>query len=500
MKLFYLTLFFVFSFLPENLKSQDGYNLMINNQSCVAELVCIKPTMYDKAFSNPLKGFRGDKLGQEKYPTLKKDYIKWNEIETSASDGLEKIKQVCNKRWSGYPELNLKVIPRVYLEWPYKVQNESHTRDTVVSGWGDIRYVERFWPSDLEPGDYASDRFKQRLFRMIKNMGLAWDNDARVAYVEMGLIGFWGEQHSPSINPEMQKMMGDAFVEAFKNKKVMIRYAKDFTDYQFGEYWDSFAHIGEAKEVKRLEDLGRKWETTVRGGETSYGWGDFAIQPGENPDESLKNPQHRKWIIEKIRSLHFNHLGWINRYSQNNPEVAAGAEEVQKTLGYRFVIDSVFYTPNIKKGEKFNVRIFVKNVGSSPFYYSWPVEISLLHPETKAVVWKDIFKNADITTWMPGDKWNSTLTRYDEQPEENLLTGEFNLPENIKPGKYILAVSILDPAGKVPAVRFAIKNYFNGGRHPLGYIGVKNEVEEFLIPDPRFDDLENDRSLFYVNN
>lgn len=76
MKLFYLTLFFVFPFFSENLKSQDGYNLMINNQSCVAGLVSVKPALYDKAFPNPLKGFRGDKPGQEKYPTLKKDYIK----------------------------------------------------------------------------------------------------------------------------------------------------------------------------------------------------------------------------------------------------------------------------------------------------------------------------------------------------------------------------------------------------------------------------------------
>ena len=64
------------------------------------------------------------------------------------------------------------------------------------------------------------------------------------------------------------------------------------------------------------------------------------------------------------------------------------------------------------------------------------------------------------------------------------------------PGEYILALAILDPAGNVPAVRFAIKNYFKGGRHPMGKIGVNYTPEAFTVRE--FDDIRLDSSLFYV--
>ena len=56
----------------------------------------------------------------------------------------------------------------------------------------------------MTPGDYSSDQFKRRALRLIQRLGTVWDNDPRVAYIELGLIGRWGEQHSPSITPEMQ--------------------------------------------------------------------------------------------------------------------------------------------------------------------------------------------------------------------------------------------------------------------------------------------------------
>ena len=43
---------------------------------------------------------------------------------------------------------------------------------------------------------------------------------------------------------EMQKLVGDAFAAAFKNKKVSVRHNwKEFTQHPFGEYWDSWAHL-----------------------------------------------------------------------------------------------------------------------------------------------------------------------------------------------------------------------------------------------------------------
>lgn len=48
-------------------------------------------------------------------------------------------------------------------------------------------------------GGYFDPTFQDRVKALVEKIGKAWDNDPRVAYIEMGIIGQWGEQHSPMI-------------------------------------------------------------------------------------------------------------------------------------------------------------------------------------------------------------------------------------------------------------------------------------------------------------
>ena len=68
----------------------------------------------------------------------------------------------------------------------------------------------------------------------------------------------------------------------------------------------------------------------------------------------------------------------------------------------------------------------------------------------------------------------------------------------IKPGKYAIAIAVLDPAGMLLSLRFAAMNYYNGGRHPMGYVGVGEDISEYKISSTEFDDIQNDHSLRYV--
>jgi len=67
--------------------------------------------------------------------------------------------------------------------------------------------------------------------------------------------------------------------------------------------------------------------------------------------------------------------------------------------------------------------------------------------------------------------------------------------EELPSGEYILAFAILDPAGNRPCARFAIKNYYNGGRHPIGKVGVNQKIDSFAVTE--FDDIQSDKSLYY---
>jgi Domain of unknown function (DUF4832) len=438
-------------------------------------LVTVFPEEYDGAFKNPLKGFRSGFEKEHEYGTLVKSYIRWNEIENVAGDGVDKIKAVSDAKWLGCEAKNIKFIPRVYQEWPRK---------------------ESGWPSDMKAGDYTSEQFKQRVIALIKKLGQAWDNDSRVAYVEMGLIGQWGEMEFPDTTDEIKEAIAAQFAASFKNKLVMVRWPNTYNDdiYNFGYYWDSWGHHDQKYYGFHLSNISPKWKTAVIGGEAAYGWGNSLIQPGKSPDESLSMAVHRDYILDEIRRLHGNHMGWLASYDHGNESVRAGAVPVQKALGYRFVVSEVVYPKRVDAGAAFTVSFKVMNTGSSPIYYNWPVEVSLLDPKTRQPVWKSVYSEVDIRTWMPGDKWDDRGDSYAIPPETCAANQSF-VVSNVPPGEYILALAILDPAGERPCVRFAIKNYFNGGRHPIGRVGVGRNIDSFAISG--FDDIQSDKSLFY---
>ncbi|HKJ80154.1 MAG TPA: DUF4832 domain-containing protein, partial [Prolixibacteraceae bacterium] len=426
--------------------------------------IIVKPAEYDQALRNPLKGFTTRGIYNHPWATTAQTYIRWNDIESHESDGIDKIKSFCDSIWSGVEQNNIKVIPRVYLHW-------SGNR--------------KFWPADMQKDDYTSEQFQKRVVRLIKRLGECWDNDPRVAFIEMGIFGKWGEQHSPLPSPEMEKLVGDAFAEAFKNKKVSVRRNwEKFTDHPFGEYWDSWAHYDQmwphGNSIKQLNDKGRYLLNYI-GGEVAYDWGNGDIQPGPSPTASVADEQHRIFVINSIRWLHCTQLRWIDDYDQNNEAAVKGAEEIQKAFGYRFVLDEVRFSLT----ETLNVEFDVTNTGSAPFYYNWPVEIALLDTNNHEPVWKSTFDNADIRNWFPGESWTdpdwtevggwsefvpdtnwvkSGKTSWEKPPKKNTVEGSFKV--DVPNGNYILSLAIFDPAGNVPSLRFATSNYLKGGRHP----------------------------------
>ena len=163
-----------------------------------------------------------------------------------------------------------------------------------------------------------------------------------------------------------KKLLGDFFSEAFQNKKVLVRRPfETFDEYEFGWYWDRFAHFQQAvypgsgdvgtavridgKRCPRKEKL----VMVPRSG---------TKQPGETPNETLRDPFHRGWLIDWIRELHCTGLGWISDYSLIEPDVKAGAEEVQKAFGYRYILKEVTYPGTIQNNQAFSVSFDVENV------------------------------------------------------------------------------------------------------------------------------------------
>jgi hypothetical protein len=463
--------------------------------------VTVVPVEFPGAINNPLKGFRDYK--QDGYGLLVRKYVPWNAIERGAGDGVERIIAHTNEitRVDGrrFEELNVKLVPRVYLDW-------NGTAGTA-------RRPGQHWPADLADFDYDSPAFQARLEALVAKLGRAWDDDPRIFAVQMGLIGRWGEHHNPAPTAEQRRRLTEAFRKAFKHKPVLVRHTDpEFMAAGFGIYYDTFGTLTREPPTRAEEQLPfqathvfpRIWQRAPIEGEVEYNWqkGRPDAEPentfGRTPDETMRVPAYRRYMIDKIRRYHASYLGWISSYTAAEPAVLEGAAELQKAFGYRLVIDSLSYPRALAPGGNVEVRLTVRNTGSAPFYLDWPVAVALLDPRTRKPVWSAPLEGVDLRRWFPGEDWDGAAGEYRRPAPENAAAGQATLPNDLKTGDYVLALAILDrQGGLVPSARFAVQNYFRGGWHPFGFIGVGTIPREAALGNILFDSPAFDSSLHY---
>ncbi len=462
-----------------------------------AQTVTVNPQEATGPLSNPLMGFRpdiGSAASRYTYPTLVRHYIRWNQIENNQSDSVQKIRDYCNAQWAGLPASNLKVIPRVYIDWDSAVGNE-------------------YWPADLQTGDWSSQAFKDRVVRLIGRLGEVWDNDPRVAWVQIGIIGYWGEQENPvSVSQDgWAARLGDAFKAAFKNKKYLVRNMNHFTGYEVGCYWDSFAHPSQPSvrtTMLSYNTQGRYLSQPMEG-EVAYNWGEGTFDPkfGGEPELTLNSATYTDNMIDVIRELHCAALGWIASYKVDgshgsNPDtVKANAARMQKEFGYRFLLTEFTSTARTEPGANLNVSFKVKNVGVAPFYENWPIAIVLINPANRQIVWQAALSGTDIRTWVPGDNYNSTTRTYQTPAPERQLTATVAVPATLAKGEYLVGLSILEPTSNTPGIFFAVPNFFKESQsQPLCRIGIGVNASSSALTGISFDDLVNDDTRSYTLN
>lgn len=458
-------------------KSPGFLRLCLATASCVVASAVAHATTYtetSEAFRNPMKGFRPSRyitqgsFPSQEYATIYKDYMPYSSMEATASDTVQKIKDYCDSRWAGIESQNIKVIPRVVIYYP-----------GTGEYWGDI-------PHDGTPSQWNTDALKSRLVAFIAKLGQAWDNDPRVAAVELGLWGKWGEHNiypdqingSDRIPAAFQTALGDAATAAFHNKVVMVRYPETFSGYNFGMIWDSFALPDDSAWATAMSSR-TTWQTKMISGEVAYDWGDQS-HLGGSPDGTLGSTSNTDYVIGYIQSTHCSSLGWIAEYTAGNSTVAANAARMQKAFGYRYVVTNATVPTSVNAGGTLSLSFTVENRGSAPFYYAWPIEVSLLNPSTHAVVWSTTL-STDIRTWLPGNSYP--------------VNAAFTVPTSVPNGTYTLAVAVLDPAGNKPSLRFANTNYYTGGRTPLAKVGIGQAAADQNLGT--FNGLQADTTLSY---
>ncbi|NLK17226.1 MAG: DUF4832 domain-containing protein [Clostridiales bacterium] len=444
-------------------------------------------------------------LKDRPYGTLFRQYFNWIELEYDVSSDFDYFLSHAETKLKNLEKYNIKAIPRVILNWPGK----------------EDEYNGIYWPVDMNDYDYDSTQFRERLELMVQKMGRAWDNDPRIAYIQMGIFGQWGEQHTPSPSSDMQQYAADLFNEHFKNKLIMVRYPTSdfFQNNNYGLYWDEWGSDTQWSVWDRIDmvvspEYKDRWKTAVFGGENTF---NQAFDPGLNGGRFKTFGYNTTFtaeqaFTEKIPEImkylgltHTNHVEMVMTpsYTSLRDSAKIGFDVVQSFMGYRMVIGDVKYTKNVTNNA-LNVELDITNKGCSPFYYDWNIALSLLDTKTKQPVYTQVFDNISTMDIMPGEDWDIQQAKFTVPPQTHTLSQTFNIPESIKKGKYILAVTMLDPAGMVPAARFANNTQVKGGYTALGYVGVNKKIwfpeyNHFLNFSEK-NDYANDISIRYYKN
>ena len=257
--------------------------------------------------------------------------------------------------------------------------------------------------------DYGDEYFLGELTAFIQQFGSLYNNDPRIGFIQLGLIGNWGEwnffpfHEQVTLTEEKYNMIYQAYEDAFPTTKLMARnpLCGDAGNYKIGFHDDNYLYNTVSLEPVTEENINQiaqfqymmeksgtwdKWKTEAYGGELS-GATDKLFYEGEGFEYYKKS----------IEIFHFSHLSLP--IPENPPEEHDKALEATRLMGYEFTVSKASL---IKKKNNLNVSILLTNTGYAPFYYNWDFEIRIVdkNGEVNAVY---PLKGYRITDILPKD-------------------------------------------------------------------------------------------------
>lgn len=404
----------------------------------------------DKPISNPFKGWvcSADDTNIKQKVNLAFVLVKWSDIEPES--GIYDFEKLETKNYFDDWEKNsVKMVLRVVCDYP-----RDNKDNITIPIWlynkikGDGDWYNNSYGYGFSP-NYSNPVFLNEHEKLITALGKYYNKDSRIAYIQLGSIGHWGEWHvnyDEGVRELPKSNVTDKYVKhyinSFPNKMLLMR--RPYTiakKYKFGLFNDSFAHIESTNTWRSwiadgytsdqngevLPDMNDFWKVAPSGGEiASY--------------ESLEYYLDDKFeeTYDQLIKSHATFLG------PNSPAYEEGLlqeniEKLSADMGYSFTINN-FILYNNSFGNNIKLKIEWSNIGIAPIYVNWPVKVSLLNMENQEVSYD--LPDINITKWIPG-----------KHPMDVTFPNTKKLPK----GKYKIVVAILDPSTMEPAIELALK-------------------------------------------
>jgi hypothetical protein len=333
----------------------------------------------------------------------------------------------------------------------------------------------RGWRVDPEDPRYA-----QYFGRMISELGKRYDGHPDLEYVDLSIVGFWGEGRGSAIlSQKTREALVKSYTDNFKKTPLLMLLING--DEKTEKYGLSQANVG--WRVDCVGDLGLIVFDHVDQGGWSRNWNhmyDFypqmIIKSGMQ-DAWKKAPislevcgtiksWHDKWcetcevltadtlkyIISETLKWHISSFN--NKSSPVPEEWRPLIDEWLKKMGYRFVLRRFSYPEYAVQGGQIEINSWWDNKGVAPIYKKYLLAVRLVNMNHSEVFITD----ADINSWFPGD---------------NLYNDRIFVPWDIPAGIYQLQIGIVDPKSHKPKVNLAIEGKDSDGWYKIGQLEIK---------------------------
>ncbi|MBQ9591141.1 MAG: DUF4832 domain-containing protein [Butyrivibrio sp.] len=422
---------------------------------------------YDESvINNPLMGYAPDAGNEElcENTSLVYAYITWADLEPEEGEYDWEYFEAKNNiaRWK---KEGKHLVFRFVCDYP-----GSETHMDIPKWLYDITGDGEFYDFEYGRGycpDYNNDVFIEKHTEVIKEIGRYFGEDDFLAYVELGSLGHWGEWHTfyPAGIPKMpltdvREKYVEAYTESFPNARLLMRRpfaelpdgAGVFND-MTGAEEDTKDWLEWIKSGGEYDSTGEKdaiiaspeiWNAAPVGGEfTSSIEMSYMLDNNFDSTEKLIRESHMTFIGPKVPDL------------TENPELEEAANEILKSVGYKYWISSAQKNDGHIGDDNSYITLTVENSGVAPIYFNWKMFLY-------AAVEKD-GENIDISPIETIGNLNiiskyevdlDLTSIYQDQSAEAVVSVPSAIANQNGVSFY---VGIEDPSTNLPAVRLNMK-------------------------------------------
>lgn len=406
-------------------------------------------TYSEEAIANPLMGYAPAATTETVTDDITLLYvdITWQELEPE--EGVYDWETIETKnQFTKWKNEGKHLVLRFVLDYP---SDESHLdipewlyRQLDDPGdWYTSAYGQGFSPN------YDSEDLINAYEKAVQAMGNHWGDSEFISFIELGVLGHWGEWHvdnTAGIRQLPEAAVREKYVtpwlSAFPNANLLMR--RPFaiaSENHLGLYNDMAGNLEATQEWLDWIDSGgvysqtgeddlvampEVWQTAPIGGE---------LTSSDSMTSLLQD--NLAQTISLIADSHMTFLG--PKIAEDVGDDKAGYETLLKNMGYRLWVTSV--TIKEKTSHQLTLTLTLKNSGVAPFYRNWKSYLYLKNKNDDSI--QTIALDLDLTKIFPDEEQSVAVTL----PIESLRKLE---------NDYSVTLGVIDPQTNQDAIHFAV--------------------------------------------